>query len=236
MRLKKHFNADGFRMRGTEMARIDGFSDVVFGFALTLLVVSLEVPRTFSELHGLLREFLPFAVSFLLLMMVWYEHYKYFRLYATEDLRTICLNGALLFVVLFYVYPLKFLFLAFFAQTPAMLVGINGRELVLLYNLGFAAIYFLLAAMQANAYRQREELELTPLEQQLTRIYIAEAVSTGAVALLTCGVALLLPPRLAASAMFTYFLIAAVATYFGQRAGKLGRAEQQAEAAAVRKR
>ena len=29
---------------GCEVSRIEGFSDAVFGFALTLLVVSLEVP------------------------------------------------------------------------------------------------------------------------------------------------------------------------------------------------
>ncbi len=42
---------DGFRLRGTAMSRVDGFSDVVFGFAITLLVVSLEVPKTYAELH-----------------------------------------------------------------------------------------------------------------------------------------------------------------------------------------
>ncbi len=34
-----------FRMRGREINRIEAVSDVVFGFALTLLVVSLQVPR-----------------------------------------------------------------------------------------------------------------------------------------------------------------------------------------------
>jgi uncharacterized membrane protein len=55
--------SDGFRLRGTHMSRIDGFSDVVFGFALTLLVVSLEVPRTYAEFHAALLQFLPFFIS-----------------------------------------------------------------------------------------------------------------------------------------------------------------------------
>ena len=35
---------------GREVSRIEGFSDAVFGFALTLLVVSLEVPDNFDAL------------------------------------------------------------------------------------------------------------------------------------------------------------------------------------------
>ena len=67
------------------MSRVDGFSDVVFGFALTLLVVSLEVPKTFEELHAMLAGFVPFAVSFVLLLMVWYAHFQFFRRYGLHD-------------------------------------------------------------------------------------------------------------------------------------------------------
>ena len=44
-----------FHWRGNEIARIEGLSDAVFGFAVTLLVVSLEVPKTFNELSELMR-------------------------------------------------------------------------------------------------------------------------------------------------------------------------------------
>ena len=35
-----------FRWRGHEVSRIEALNDAVFAFAITLLVVSLEVPKT----------------------------------------------------------------------------------------------------------------------------------------------------------------------------------------------
>src|SRR5260370_31595856 len=99
-----------FRWRSHEVSRTEGLSDAVFGFAITLLVVSLEVPRTYGELMQTIRGFGAFAISFTLLFIVWYNQYKFFRRYGLHDNLTVCLNAVLLFVVLFYVYPLKFLF------------------------------------------------------------------------------------------------------------------------------
>ena len=36
---------------GRDVSRIEGFSDAVFGFALTLLVASIEVPPDFQALN-----------------------------------------------------------------------------------------------------------------------------------------------------------------------------------------
>jgi hypothetical protein len=44
-----------FRWRGREITRLEAFCDVVFGFALTLLVVSLEVPRNYHEMMLAMR-------------------------------------------------------------------------------------------------------------------------------------------------------------------------------------
>src|SRR5215510_1225892 len=93
-----------------EVSRIEGFSDAVFAFAVTLLVVSLEVPRTFHELSLAMREFFAFAICFALLFQLWWRHFNFFRRYGLEDAPTIALTAVLLFVVLFYVYPLKFVF------------------------------------------------------------------------------------------------------------------------------
>ncbi len=156
--LHAHIGRDGFRLRGIAMSRIDAFSDAVFAFALTLLVVSLEVPKGFAELQETLIGFAPFAICFGVLLTIWYEHYKFFRRFGLHDLRTIALNAVLLFLLLFYVYPLKFLCNLVIAQ----LMGNTdaGRysdprqpvELMVLYGGGFAAIYLMIAALYWNGW------------------------------------------------------------------------------------
>ena len=88
--------------RRRDVSRVEGFSDAVFGFAVTLLVVSLEVPKTFDDLILTMRGFPAFAVSFALLFMIWRKHYTFFRRYDLEDGFVIGMTGVLLFVVLFY--------------------------------------------------------------------------------------------------------------------------------------
>jgi uncharacterized membrane protein len=204
-----HIDKDGFRLRGTELARIDAFSDVVFGFALTLLVVSLEVPKTFAELHESLRQFVPFAICFYFFMVVWVEHYRFFRRFGTHDNGTIAINGVLLFVVLFYVYPLKFLF----TVVAFGLLGYEGHffetqsqvaELMVLFGVAFSLIHILMAALYANGYRQRRPLGLTPVEEVLTRGYILQAAVFAMVGVLACFLAKLVPPEMAGYTGWTY--------------------------------
>jgi uncharacterized membrane protein len=224
-------------MRGVAMSRIDAFSDVVFGFALTLLVVSLEVPKDFSGLHEIVRGFIPFAICFTMLLTLWYAHYVFFRRYALHDQFTILLNSCLLFVVLFYVYPLKFLFTTLFGQivrregTAHFATASQVTELMVLYGLGFAAVYFLIAALYWNAWRHRESLALNGLERLLTVSSIVDALGLAAIGLIACLAALLaalfLPASWAGATGYLYFLIAPWKTlngmYFGRKARTLRR-------------
>jgi uncharacterized membrane protein len=90
-----------FKWRNREVLRIEAFSDAVFAFAVTLLIVSLEVPETFDELLHTMSGFLAFAVSFTLLFQIWYTQFVYFRRYGLQDMYTIIVNAVLLFLVLF---------------------------------------------------------------------------------------------------------------------------------------
>ena len=220
--LQAHIEKDGFRLRGLQMSRIDGFSDVVFGFALTLLVVSLEVPKTYAELHESLRGLLPFGICFLFLMMVWHGHYKYFRRFGTHDLRTIVINAMLLFVVLFYVYPLKFLFtftVATFSSSGSQAFDTYDQlvELMVLYGVGFTAIYLLMAGLYWNGYSQRTHLELNHTEEVLARSYIADNLGVAAIGILACILALAVPLKFCGLTGWTYALISVFKSIHGRR-------------------
>src|SRR5262245_27694051 len=80
-----------FRWRAGEITRLEAFCDVVFGFAITLLVVSLEVPKNFAELMEAMRGFIPFAVCFAQLIMIWVTHYRFSRRFGLEDGYTVLL-------------------------------------------------------------------------------------------------------------------------------------------------
>ncbi|HXB72485.1 MAG TPA: TMEM175 family protein [Candidatus Acidoferrales bacterium] len=195
--------SDGFRWRGTEIARIEGLSDAVFAFAVTLLVVSLEVPKTFNELAVLMRGFFPFAISFGLLMRIWYEQYLFFRRYNMQDGVSVFLNAVLLFVVLFYVYPLKFLWSFLINQwmgagAAAAKPG-GGFEpmiephqipaLMEIFSAGFLAVSCIFLLLIYRALRRRTELDLNPLEILETHASIGVNAINAATAVVSLGIA-----------------------------------------------
>jgi uncharacterized membrane protein len=153
--------------RRHEVTRLEAFSDAVFGFALTLLVVSLEVPDTFAALVNSMRGFLPFALMFAMICWIWYEHQKFFRRYGLEDAWTVAINSCLLFVVLFYVYPLKFLTksligpLVGMPHTPTFDSDNSAYALMWLYDAGVVMIFGVFVMLHRHAWRQREQLRLT---------------------------------------------------------------------------
>ena len=149
--------------------RLEAFSDAVFGFAATLLVVTLEVPDTYPELVASLWGFVPFALSFLALCLLWTTHRAFFRRYQLADRPTIALNSVLLFVVLFYIYPLKFMTVSLvtdvFSRKPwresTMFRGpedVGGMFIV--YGLGFAAVFACYALLYRHAASRAAELRL----------------------------------------------------------------------------
>jgi len=189
------YNKD-FRWRGGEVSRIEGFTDAVFAFAVTLLVVSLEVPKTFTDLLGTMQGFLAFGLCFLILIYFWHTHYIFFRRYGLKDTYTITLNASLLFVILFYIYPLKFLFTLVInllmgvpMEVDPLLPG-QGVQMMLIYNAGYFAIMLIFTLMFTHALRKREHLRLNELEVLDTRISLNQMMLQGSFALISTGIVL----------------------------------------------
>lgn len=165
-------DASGFRLRGLDVSRVEALSDAVFGFAITLLVVSLDVPRTFEELSKLMSGFLAFGVTFAILLTIWHVHYIWFRRYGLQDFKTIVLNSILLFVVVFYIYPLKFMFsllLGGGGTETARITAQQGVALMSLYSLSVVLVFGIFVLMHLHAMTQREALGLDALELHLSR-------------------------------------------------------------------
>jgi uncharacterized membrane protein len=205
-----------FRLRGREVSRVEAFSDVVFGFALTLIVVSLEVPTKYDDLIETLRGFPAFAICFAMLTWIWYVHHTFFRRYALHDEITIALNTALLFLVLFYIYPLKFMFQVVTGQIHG---AADAATLFLVYGLGFAGIFALYLLMYVHAWRKREELELNALERHDTKTAMWMFGSYVAIGLLSSIMGLTLPDRLMSLPGLSYFLLGPVSAAIGYTRG-----------------
>jgi uncharacterized membrane protein len=195
---------------GGRTTRLESLTDAVFGFSIALLIVSVEVPSDFRALVDTMKGFAGFALSFTMLILVWVYHYRCFRHFKLEDNTTIVLNSVLLFVVLFYVYPLKYVF----SVIAAMMSGtfpISFDEVAVLmaiYSAGFAAVFGVFALMYLHAYRNRTDLRLTTGEAVSAAEHVGNCVIMAGAGIVAVAVALALPsPWAGPLAGFTYFLI-----------------------------
>lgn len=180
-----------------DTARIEGFSDAVFGFAVTLLVVSLEVPRSYDDMRAAMRMLPAFAASFALLLLVWQEHRTFFKRFGIDDGLLLWLNGALLFTVLAYVYPLKFLMNLLLGpdgfmsgRVPQGVRDQDVPQLMVMYGMGFVTLFAVLACMHARALvvhrRQgadRQVLHAIRVQRGASLVYVAIGLASVGVAL-----------------------------------------------------
>ena len=189
-----------FNYRGTNQTRVETLSDAVFAIAIALLVLSSSVPERFDELLESMHDLIPFAICITLLSLVWYQHYLFFIRYGLQDSKTVALNTVLLFLILFYVYPLKFLFKVLyqlfyggFTNNSEILnklfnetLPINDSpSLMIIYGIGATLIFFTLALMYFYASKKKEDLELSVRELYDTKSSIYNNLIMGAIPLLS---------------------------------------------------
>jgi uncharacterized membrane protein len=225
------------RYRGLNQTRIETFSDAVFALAITLVILSSTVPETFAELRVSMGDVLPFFFCVVLLVVIWTQHYKYFLKYGLQDKSTIVYNTFLLFLVLVYVYPLKFLmkFLvtlftslftgdyASFNTTYAFQMQPGDMPfLMMVYGLGASLIFFTLSMLYGHAYKRREELELDDYEIFDAKTSVGTNVLMGAIPMLSFLIALIGPdaPLTYTLSGFIYMLYPIIMPIYGMMVRK----------------
>jgi len=90
-------------------ARLESFSDGVFAFAITLLVLTIAEPDNYSDLGHQLASRWPsliaFMVSFAVIGIMWLNHHTVFRHFERIDRGVVYLNMLLLMTITFLPYP-----------------------------------------------------------------------------------------------------------------------------------
>lgn len=134
------------------LSRIEAFSDAVFAFAATLMVVNFDMGNDLNITRSTATGFLSFFVSFFVLVALWWVHYNFFRRTNYMDAVLISLNSILLFVVLYYVFPLKNMVQSWMGQ------GVRTKEdlsnLFVMYGIGFLLIFLCFSLMYYRAYKK----------------------------------------------------------------------------------
>ena len=142
-------------------SRIEAFSDGVFAFAATLLVVSVGTQAESSILQVDWMVFLSFGVSFFALVGLWSVHYNFFRRTNYMDNMIIGLNAVLLFLILYYIFPIKSLINSW---TGALQINADEfSSLFQLYSLGFLLIFTCYALMYLRVYKKANNSNMTHL-------------------------------------------------------------------------
>lgn len=214
------------------MTRLETFTDAAFAFALTLLVISLEPPTSIAAMLSAMREIPAFLASGTLLMMFWWGHHQWSRRYGLDDGPTVLLSCLLVFTVLIYVVPLRFMFGILFRSiemfTGAPLgpadIQITGpsdvNTMFTIYGLGFAAMSTSIALLYLHAWRKRSVLRLSDVELYETKseagVWLILVATGGLSALL----GLTLPAEFIGLPGFAYMILPVATPLFAVRRNK----------------
>jgi uncharacterized membrane protein len=124
-------------------ARLEAFSDLVFGFSLSLLATRLDVPSRVEEVFEPSR-WIAIIVTFAFVCRFWLEHYRIFRHHFVAQISDAIVNFVFLFAIAILPYALQtFLRFDFFLPSFSLYVG------------DFSLILLSLAILRVRSLQQR---------------------------------------------------------------------------------
>jgi hypothetical protein len=195
---------NGIRQRGMDMTRLETFTDAAFAFAVTLLVISVDdVPGTYSEFIDAVKLIPAFIACFATLMFFWWGHHVWSRCYGLEVGWSMICSLALVACVLIYIYPLRVIFGAFFADAsggvlpqPFELGASQVGTLFLVYGAGWTTLSGLLMILFLVALQRWDSLALNGREQFETRVHVIGWGLVMLTGVLSSSLAAILPAEL----------------------------------------
>jgi len=224
---------DGFRERGGEVTRIEALVDGAFAFSLTMLVISVgTIPDSIPKLLEAFRGTPAFAACFAQIALFWYEHVTWSRRYGLDDRGSIVLSLVLVFLVMVYIYPPKYMFGSFFGWITGgwLSSGVNVhsmgdlRAMFVIYGIVFGTMSIVLSLLYLQAWRQRHVLGLSLDECVATSRSIASGWVMAGVAtvsiIVACNLPEQSPPWMQGAPGMVYallFLNGPVPAWFGRR-------------------
>ena len=170
--------SDGFLERGHQVTRLEAFVDAAFAFAVTLLAISIDqVPGNREELIAAIKGIPAFALSFVVITLLWYEHNQWSRRFGLDDGPTIFISLLFVGLILVYVYPLKMMFSSMWwwltdgwLPTSLAFGSVADLQLMFIFNgIAFAALGLVLMALRWHALRCADRIGLDALERILLR-------------------------------------------------------------------
>ncbi len=179
LRLRNSLNSNRYHdpridYRGKNPSRIDNLTDAVFGIAITLLIFNLSNPNSFTDLLTFTKTLPAFLISISFLVLIWSEHLRFSEIYTLNNAKFVVLNTLFVALVIFYVYPLRFLSLFLTSIFFNAEIGLSIQSdqvpfLMIYYGFIAAALYFILFLFYVTAHAIRGKLMLNPFEVFYTK-------------------------------------------------------------------
>jgi uncharacterized membrane protein len=227
--MTKHMSSEKyFVWRGRDVTRVENFSDIIFALSMTLIVAS-SVPTTFDNLVALWREAIAVGFCFALILLIWSKHHAFHRRYGLDDGMTVFLNSIVLFLIMIFAYPLKFLalflvnfFTGFYQSGPEIEAVLQLDQVggfMVIYASGYAAVFGVFALLYAHALKHADDLELSVAERILTRLEVHQGVATIIISALAAIVATVLPSQYSPMGGSVYILMWPAMSIISRRAG-----------------
>lgn len=185
--------------RGKNPSRLDSLTDGVFGIAITLLIFNLSDPNSFEDLLTFTKTLPAFLISIAFVILIWNEHLSFSEVYTLDDRILFILNTVFIALIIFYVYPLRFLtiFLTNFLFQIDINVSIQGEQvpyLMIYYGVVAFALYFILYLLYSRAWQVRASMQFNDFEIFYTQAQKRRLFIMFVVPLISIGATLIIIP------------------------------------------